>query len=390
VVVAKTLTQSRWLRTTGTWAVALALALWSVRWYVGFADHGAQAWRYFNLGGHDITDLSDRVHGGTHLYAGNPKLQIGPFALLAAAALRPFAPHAGLVAGQLLAVVAGCVIVWQVYALARNEKPQVARRRLLLATVPFIPVWMYLAARSEHLDDVLALLCATLAMRAARTQHAVACGVLIGLSFDAKPWALPFLCIALLLVDRRDQIRAAIWAVGVMAAGWLPFLIGDPKTAARLSHFTIVNSSYSALRVLGISNANTPSWDRPAQAALGAALALLAIRRGRWPAVILLIVITRIALDPSINRYYTAGIAVGALLWDVLGSRISLPLWSTVVLAMFGSRWVHLSAPIPGWIVLGFLVLAAGLLAVAPQAAPREPDVSDEPNAPNALGALRR
>jgi hypothetical protein len=49
------------------------------------------------------------------------------------------------------------------------------------------------------------------------------------------------------------------------------------------------------------------------QALLDIAPAIVAVRRGRWPALILLAVAARIALDPGANKHYAAGIAVGAL-----------------------------------------------------------------------------
>jgi hypothetical protein len=375
------------LKTAATWTPAVALGLWAIGWYVGFAHHGGLSWHFFTWGGRSLTALHDQVHGGLHVYAAYPILQIGPLALLAAAFLMHATPDAGLVAGQLAGVAAGAVLLWQVYAVARVERPNLARHRLMATAVPFVPVWMYVAVRSEHLDDVLALLCATLALRAGRSERAVACGVLIGLSIDAKPWALPFACLALLLTDRRDQIRAGVAAAAVAALGWLPFLLGDPRTASQLSHYTIANSPLSALRVLGIVDPRTPLWDRPAQAALGVVLAMLAIRRGRWPAVILLVVVARIVLDPGANRYYTAGVAVGALLWDVLGSRSNLPWWSTgTVFGVFASRWVPMSGPVHGWLTLGLFVVTAAAFALAP--VPARPDPAAYPAVPEPV--LRR
>ena len=97
--------------------------------------------------------------------------------------------------------------------------------------------------------------------------------------------------------------------------------------------FTIRNLPGSALRALGVNTRRTPSWDRPAQLTVGWILAALAVGRRRWPAVILLGVGARIALDPADHGYYTAGIMVGALLWDMLGTRRPLPLWTVTSFA---------------------------------------------------------
>ena len=86
---------------------------------------------------------------------------------------------------------------------------------------------------------------------------------------------------------RRAGVLATITVLATIAAAWLPFVIADPHTVAAM-HYTIRNMPGSALRALGISDPRTPSWDRPAQLLIGCALGVAAVRRGRWPAVILL------------------------------------------------------------------------------------------------------
>ncbi|GAA0919487.1 hypothetical protein GCM10009558_103910 [Virgisporangium aurantiacum] len=46
-------------------------------------------------------------------------------------------------------------------------------------------------------------------------------------------------------------------------------------------------------------------------------------------------------LDPGTNKYYVAGIVVGAALWDLLGLRAALP-WCTAAacLGLFTARFV--------------------------------------------------
>jgi hypothetical protein len=46
--------------------------------------------------------------------------------------------------------------------------------------------------------------------------------------------------------------------------------------------------------------------------------------------VLLLGVGARIALDPGVHGYYTPGIMMGALLWDLLGTRRPLPTWTVI------------------------------------------------------------
>jgi hypothetical protein len=113
----------------------------------------------------------------------------------------------------------------------------------------------------------------------------------------------------------------------VVSLAWLPFVLVDPHTLTA-AQFAITNQPSSALRALGATSPKTPGWDRPAQIILGCLLGAAAIRRHRWPAVILLGIGARIALDPGVYSYYTAGVLLGALLWDMLGMRWPVPLWT--------------------------------------------------------------
>jgi hypothetical protein len=320
--------------------VPLALAAWATAWFVLMAWHGGAAWHFFVQGGHALAHAGI-PGGGLHLYASAPILQIGPLAFLAVDTLTTVDGRPRLLLGQMLGIVAGGYLVWQVRRIGRRRQRVVA-----LAVACFTPLWIYLAVASVHIDDVLALTCAVAALACARSGRAVWSGVLLGLSVDAKPWALGFTALLLLLPGRRARLHAAAAAVVVIAAAWSPFFLVDHNTV-RLLHFTIRNTPLSALRALGVNTARTPPWDRPVQILLGVALGAVAVRRGRWPAVILLAVVARIALDPGTNKYYAAGVAVGALIWDLLGSRSTWPWRSAAGLAvMYLSRWL----PVPPWV----------------------------------------
>jgi hypothetical protein len=322
------------------------------------------AWHFFVQGGGALSDLDDPVSGGLHLYAALPILQIGPVALVSVWLFSPLGPHGGLVAAEVFGALAGLVILGFVRHLARDAQPDPTAGqvdpRLATAMVFFTPVWMYLAVGSAHLDDVLALLLATIGLYAVKRQRPVAAGILFGLAVDCKPWALAFGCL-LVLGNRRAQVIGAIATAATIALAWSPFLLVDPATTNAF-HFTIPNTTGSGLRAIGIDTARTPPWDRPAQAAFGVGLGLLAIRRGRWAAVILLVVAARIVLDPGTNRYYTAGLAVGALIWDVVGSRSRWPWWSIGVFSvLYASRWAQFPAAVYGWLTVGFFLVCATL-----------------------------
>lgn len=254
-------------------------------------------------------------------------------------------------------------------------------RLLGVAALFFVPVWMYVAVRSTHVDDVLALLCGVLALKLAVDGRAMPAGAAVALAVDAKPWALPFLCVVILLPTVRRRLEGILAAAMLTLAAWLPFVLADPHTLSRLSHFTIRNQPTSVLRLIGVT-ARTPAWDRPAQAVLGFALAGLAIRRGRWPAILLLVLAARVVLDPGVNRYYTAGIAVGALVWDVAGSRLRFPWWcAATLLVLFASRWPHLPTRVHASLTLGFFLAAVTFLVLwRPAGESRLPMPPDPPS----------
>ncbi len=74
-------------------------------------------------------------------------------------------------------------------------------------------------------------------------------------------------------------------SVGVLsvAVAWSPFYIADPSSLSAVS-FKITVADASVIHLFGIVG-GTPAWSRPAQLLTGAALASVAIYRGRWPAV---------------------------------------------------------------------------------------------------------
>jgi hypothetical protein len=143
---------------------------------------------------------------------------------------------------------------------------------------------------------------------------------------------------------------------------WLPFILADHHTLAA-ARFTIRNSPGSALRWLGVNTPRTPSWDRLAQLVGGIAVATLAVVRGRWQAVMLGGIGVRLLLDPGINRYYSVGLVLAALIVDVTVLRSRVP-W--LAIGAFALVWLprglgHFVPPHEQ----GFLRLVATTAAIA-------------------------
>jgi hypothetical protein len=360
--------------------VWLVVAGWTSGCFAAYVVHGGTSWHYFQQGQQALADFDDNVSGGLHLYAALPFLQIGPVTFMATMLTAPFGSRALLVA-QLFGISAGVAILWLVRDIAGRTRPGLdpadLDRRTLLAAMFFIPVWSYLAVSVTHLDDVLALLFAVLGLRAVVMGRHLPAGALLALAVDAKPWALPFACL-LLLLPAGHRRNAALAYAGIVAVAWLPFLLGDLGTLNAL-RFTIPNTPFSALRVLGVHAPRTPSWDRPAQFAVGIAISLLALGRRRWALAVLGVIAARVALDPGTNHYYAAGVLVGAVLWDVVGSRRRLPWWSgTAFAGLFLLRAFPLPPYVNGMVTLAFFG-AVCVLAALPRRADAIPAGSNLP-----------
>jgi hypothetical protein len=347
------------------------LTAWTVLWFAVVQPHGGFSWHYLRTGGELIYAGPGRADGGLNLYAHHPELQMGPVSFLAAGLFNPFPERVGqLLAaavmsllGLLILVVAGRSAAWHLLGTGTNH--QRLRQRVLIAGLAFIPMWIEVAVRFGHLDDVLALFFTALAVRAVTHANPAATGVFLALAMDSKPTALAFLPL-LLALPKGQRMRGSLWCAALVALAWLPFVLSAPQSLSA-ARFTIPNQPASALHWLGVDDPRTPSWDRPAQAATGLALGCVAVWRGRWPAVVLLGANARIALDPSVYTYYTASVLLGTLLWDVIGQRRLVPWWSWIALiTLYGTVFVVPGDAARGLIRLGFVIISTAYVLLWP------------------------
>ncbi len=352
----------------------LLLAAWAARWFQVFAAGGGASWHLFTeagrllYGGHPA---GFGAPGGLRLFASYPRFQFGPVTLVIAAALRLLGPDQGLVVAQLLMTGCGLAILVVAERTARAARPDLdpdqIRWTVLGAGLVFWPVCEILAVSFMHLDDVLALLFAVLAAGALVRGRVAAVGVLLALSAGSKPWAFGFMALLLALPGKDARLRGLAWAAGVTAVTWLPFVIADPGSVAA-ARYAIPNVAVSGLRALGVDSANTPPWDRAAQILVGLGLAAIAVRRGRWPAVLLICTAVRLALDPNYFPYYNAGPVVGALIWDLMGARRATPAWTLAAGSLFWG-WTAVpgrDAMLSGDLRVGFAAAVAAYTIIAP------------------------
>ncbi|MEU7872568.1 hypothetical protein [Dactylosporangium sp. NPDC049140] len=351
---------------------------WAIAWFVLMTLGGGSSWHFFAQGAAALADADDAAAGGLHVYAAAPVLQIGPLTFLAVLLLLPAGPLVALIGWQVLGAAAGLLLLW----LVRGLVPRWQRDAgwLALGAAYFLPVWMFLAVGVAHLDDVLALLLSVAALRAARAGRSGLTGLLLGLASDAKPWAVGFAALLLLLPGWRRRTAAAVALAAALAVAWLPFFVADPGTSNALQ-YTIQNNPVSALHALGIHDPRTPSWDRPAQLALALTLGAMAVWRGRWAAIPLLAVASRLVLEPGGNKYYIAGVVVGTVVWDFAGSRHAMPWWTfAACLSLFTARWIPMPDAVHGWLLVTLFVAASTILL----GAPRPPWSLTRPNAASA------
>ena len=313
-------------RQVGPRRLWVILVAWAVGWSLLAARGGGYSWHYFAEGSHLL--INPGVNGGgLHLYAAHPDLQIGPIALLVAVPLNALGPTGGRLGAELTLALLGPLLLYVLVVARRRLTGASPAPVLLLGTgLLVIPVWSEVATHFTHLDDALALSFCVLAVLAVIARRPYLSAGLLAAAIDSKPWAAGFVVLILALPSAKRWRAALLTALGV-AGAWLPFVLADPMTLA-LSRFTIDNVDDSALHALGVHTANTPSWDRPAQAILGIVVAIVCVRRGRWAAVPLAVVAARLLLDPQTYPYDSSGLLVVTAILDLLTPGRRWPLWT--------------------------------------------------------------
>jgi hypothetical protein len=294
------------------------LAAWTVWWAWRMWPDSGVSW-HFSVDGARLL-----LHGsGLNIYADAPWLQTGPLSLAVAALLSPLPAGVGKSVALVAMTAAGPLLI---AALAPMVAPAGRRRRMLLAAIVLIPAWTVLSVRWGHLDDVLAMIFAVMALRAVSADRPVLAGVTLAAAVAAKPWAIGF--VPLLLVLPGGRLRAAATAAAGTVLAWAPFVLANPRTLGAL-HPPIGLSPASGLHTLGARGALVPAWGRTAQLLLSPAAAVLAVLTRGLPGVLLVSVAVRLALDPKDNAYYIGSAALAAVVFDLLGTSWTIP-WTTL------------------------------------------------------------
>ena len=346
--------------------------VWMALWAAGHVGNSLVSWHFVVAGAALLR--TGGAHAGLHLYATHPELQMGPLTFAAATPLSGLPLRlSGAIAAIVVAAIGPAVLV----AISRFPDLSVTSRQRGLAAAILLPIWAELAVHYTHLDDALALAFLMAGMLAIAWRRPIPAALLLAASSDAKPWALGF--VALVLVLPRDRwLRAGgVWCVAV-AVAWLPFILADPKTL-HAGGFSIPNDASSSLRALGITASATPLWDRPVQLLLGCALAVVAVRRGRWLVVPAVVLAVRMLLDPGTYPYYTAGLVLATVLVDLGWRRTRWP-WVSMWVAFSLYAMRHLGPLTPtdpalGWVRAATLVILLVVVLGPARRLPRLPDL---------------
>ena len=300
-------------------ATSTLVAAWAAWWAWRTWPHSGLSWHFFADGSRLL------LHGsGLNLYADHPELQTGPLSLFVAALLGPLPSNVAKNVALLGMAAAGPLLL---AALAPLVAPARRHRRMFVAAVLVIPAWTVLSVQWGHLDDVLAMAFAILAVRAVCADRPVLAGAALAAAIAAKPWAVGFL--PLLFVLPRGRLRAAATAAAGTAAAWAPFVIANPRTLGALQP-PVGLSPASGLYTLGARGQMVPPWGRAAELVLSPVVALAVVLTRHWPGVLLVSIAVRLALDPKDNAYYIGSAALAAAVFDLVGTRWAIP-WTTLV-----------------------------------------------------------
>src|ERR1019366_2630365 len=261
------------------------VALWTVGWAWYMWPSSGLSW-HFSVDGARLL-----LHGsGLNLFADAPWLQTGPLSLLVAALLSPLPASTAKGIALVAMTAAGPVLI---AALTPLVAPARRHRRIVIATIVLIPAWTVLSVRWGHLDAGLAMVFAFVALRAVSADRPVLAGAALALAIAAKPWAVGFL--PLLLVLPWGRLRAAAVAAAGVALAWAPFVLANSRALGALPP-PVGLSPASGLHTLGARGVLVPPWGRTAQLILSPAAATVAVLMRGLPGVLLVSVAGRLAL----------------------------------------------------------------------------------------------
>ena len=369
-------------------AAAAAWAVGFVSLYgFGWNDYESEALPAYTAltGGHlwEFLKLAPAYGGSLEMRA--------PFALLPSLwGGHQVAVYACVAVPCLLAAVA--MAVWLVGRMRAIGQGRLARATALALFI-FNPVTIY-TLQYGHAEELLGAVLCIAAVLVAQRGHALRAGLLLGLAIANKEWALLAIGPVLLALPARRLASLAL-AGAVAALFYIPLLLPQiaahsslsalgPVSAARGgtifqpwqlwwflgSHGHVIRDQWGVVKT---GYRLPPGWlssiPHPLIVALGVPLTLLAARRGRRDALLLLILLLalRCALDTWDFVYYPLPFVLALLAWESLNYHrpplLSL-IASVVVWLLFIQAPGHLSPDQMALVFAAIAVPTIGALAL--------------------------
>src|SRR5581483_10171131 len=251
------------LRPIARWRWPILLGVWLVNVPTHWTIHRGD-WIYFVWG---AKLLGLRGPGaGLQTLGAHPALATGPLSLVVTRFLQIGGTN-GLARAQFLMWALGPAALVLLERAGRRSRPAGDRLAVDLTVLSggavLLQTWALAAGSAGHIDDVLTMSFAALAVWATAERRPGVLACAIALATAAKPWGL-FLLPLTLAPQLRHPLRTAALALGVTALPWLPFALADHALISQhlYDHFVMPRSGLAAL---GMPQEMAPHWVRPAQ-----------------------------------------------------------------------------------------------------------------------------
>ncbi len=224
--------------------------------------------------------------------------------------------------------------------LLRASGGAVLTEALLLIALAMLPSASDAIAQTFHPQDLMSVGFSCAGMAQALRRRWVAVGVLFGVAFLCKQFALlPLLAVLAAAPDWRARARVVVPVVPVVAAGVVPFYLVAPVDTVRAMTAVFVagvrlEKTPSVVGLLDILEKTKLQIARDAPIVLAAVLVVWARWRARGAllspvplvGLVLACLATRLVFEISLLNYYFLAVGVALLLLDAI--RLRLPVWS--------------------------------------------------------------
>jgi hypothetical protein len=224
--------------------------------------------------------------------------------------------------------------------LLRASGGAVMAEALLVLALAVLPSASDAIAQTFHPQDLMSVGFSCAAMSQALRRRWVAVGVLFGVAFLCKQFAvLPLLAVLSAAPDWRARARVVVLVVPVVAAGVVPFYLVAPVDTVRAMTAVFVagvrlEKTPSVVGLLDILEKTKLQIARDAPIVLAAVLVLWARWRARAAllapvplvGLALACLATRLVFEISLLNYYFLAVGVALLVLDAIRRR--LPVWS--------------------------------------------------------------